>query len=97
MNTSNTHLVAKNTSTQRLADYLSRKVDRPVVDQTELKGSYDFTLDWAREEAKTSSTDDPGPSIFTALQEQLGLRLQPHKLAVDILVVDHAERVPTEN
>ena len=80
------------------ADRLSQFVDLPVVDKTDLKGSYDFTLEWTPEESQPASTDSPsGPSVFTALQEQLGLRLQSQKLAVGIIVVDHAERVPTEN
>ena len=96
MNTNNNHLTAKNTTMQRLADYLARQTGRPVVDQTELKGAFDFTLEWTPEESKSTSAD-AGPSLFTALQEQLGLKLQTHKLPVDILVVDHMERTPTEN
>lgn len=96
MNTNNSHLTAKNVTMERLADYLARRTDRPVVDQTELKGAFDFTLQWTPDESKSTSADS-GPSLFTALQEQLGLRLQPHKLPVDILVVDHVERVPTAN
>lgn len=95
MNSNNSKLTAK-ASMERLADFLARRLDRPVVDLTELKGIYDFKLEWTPEDSKATSAD-AGPSLFTALQEQLGLRLQPKKLPVDVLVVDHVERVPTEN
>jgi uncharacterized protein (TIGR03435 family) len=61
---------------------------RPVVDRTGLTGRFDFTLTWAPE----GSTDTNAPSIFTAVQEQLGLKLEPARGPVDVLVVDSAER-----
>lgn len=74
------------------ADLLSQFLDRPVVDQTGLKGIYDLKLEWSPDDA-----DNPtGPSIFTAVQEQMGLKLDAQKLPVVILVVDHVER-PSEN
>jgi uncharacterized protein (TIGR03435 family) len=103
------------------ADMLGNSLDRPVVDMTELKGKYDFTLDYTPEEGQGmmgpmgkmppmtppvgheggpgAAAPDPqsGPSLFTALQEQLGLKLEPRKGPVDLLVVDRAEKVPTEN
>jgi len=72
-----------------ICDMISRVVGRPVVDKTGLSGTFEFLLDWGPEET--------GPSIFTTLQEQRGLKLVPSKAPVDILVVTHAERVPTEN
>ena len=66
-------------------------LDRPVIDTTGLKGRYDFTLEWAQHDT------DSGPSLFTALQEQLGLRLVAQKGPVEILVIDHVEKVPAEN
>jgi bla regulator protein BlaR1 len=65
--------------------------DRPVIDQTGLTGFYDFTLEWTPDTAQPEATAS-GPSIFTALEEQLGLKLQPEKAPLDILVIDHAER-----
>jgi len=63
-----------------------------VVDKTGLTGRYDWELRWSRDPAL-----DPGqPSLFTALQEQLGLRLEPDKAAIDVVVIDHVEK-PTEN
>jgi uncharacterized protein (TIGR03435 family) len=71
---------------------------------TGLSGYYEFNLKWAPDDvapagAENTSTapDDRPPSIFTALQEQLGLKLEPQKYPIQIVVVDHAERVPTEN
>jgi uncharacterized protein (TIGR03435 family) len=61
---------------------------RPVVDRTGLTGRFDFTLAWTPE----GSNDTDAPSIFTAVQEQLGLKLQPARGPVDVLVVDGAER-----
>jgi uncharacterized protein (TIGR03435 family) len=68
-------------------------VGRVVVNKTGLDGGYDFTLDYAPDGADPSDTR---PSIFTALEEQLGLKLEPARGPVDVIVVDHIER-PTEN
>ncbi|HVW10279.1 MAG TPA: TIGR03435 family protein [Bryobacteraceae bacterium] len=65
-------------------------LDRPVVDHTELKGAYDFTLNW-------SAKDPTGASLFTAIQEQLGLRLAIERLPFRILIVDNVNREPTPN
>jgi bla regulator protein BlaR1 len=87
---------ARNVSMALFAGTLSRlqELDRPVVDGTGLKGIFNFTLDYAPDEAPSS--DNAGPSIFTALTEQLGLRLDSSKGPVEILVIDHVER-PTGN
>ena len=92
-------LSAQKVSMPQLADFLARHLDRPVVDKTELEGVFDFELRWGSDERGEAQkgTTDSGPSIFTAVQEQLGLKLQSQKLPVEILVIDHAERVPTEN
>ena len=71
----------------QLADTLASLMEQAVVDHTELKGVYDIDLTWAADQ-----TTDSGPSLFTALQEQLGLKLQPTKAAVDVLVIDHIEK-----
>jgi uncharacterized protein (TIGR03435 family) len=79
-----------------LAAFLSRQMDRPVTDQTHIQGFYIFTLEWTPDDLKGSSSDAArGPSIFTALQE-LGLKLEPQKAPVEIIVVDSAEK-PTGN
>jgi uncharacterized protein (TIGR03435 family) len=76
----------------------------PVRDMTGLSGNYEFNLTWTPEDkllagADNTSTapDDRPPSIFTALQEQLGLKLEPRKFPIQTVVVDHVEKVPTEN
>ena len=74
---------------------LAGQLRRPVIDATELKGKYDFTLRWITE-GSPSATDE-GPNIFRALQEQLGLKLESKKGMVDVMVVDHVEKTPTEN
>jgi uncharacterized protein (TIGR03435 family) len=88
------HLTAKGITMARLAEFLSRNMDRPVVDLTEMKGVFDLTLDWTPEKA---GDDADGPTLLTALQQQLGLKLQPHKAPIEMIVVDHAERIPVEN
>jgi uncharacterized protein (TIGR03435 family) len=82
-----------------LAEQLSRTLGRVVVDKTGLDGRYDLTLKWATDEPVAGtggSSADAGPSIFTAIQEQLGLKLESGKGPVPILVVDHLEK-PSEN
>jgi uncharacterized protein (TIGR03435 family) len=81
---------------EQLARYVETLVDRPVEDATGLKGKYDFTLKWINNRGRPPS-DDTGPNIFEALEAQLGLKLESKKAAIDILVVDHIEKTPTEN
>ena len=82
------------------ANVLSDNLHRAVIDKTGLTGKYDFTLKWARDDDSVSpnadSATDAGPAIFTAVEEQLGLKLQPAKGPVEVLVVDHVEQ-PSEN
>jgi uncharacterized protein (TIGR03435 family) len=80
-----------------LVGLLSRQVHRTVLDKTGLTGSYDITLKWTNENnSAPADGEDAAPSIFTALEEQLGLRLQNAKGPVDTLIVDHVEK-PSEN
>lgn len=81
----------KNTSMAELALILQFRVDRPVVDQTGLKGRYDFNLQWTTDEASAPAPDAP-PGLFTAIREQIGLRLEPAKAPADVLVIDQVER-----
>jgi uncharacterized protein (TIGR03435 family) len=98
-------LQATKITMHKLADLLSRMMGRQVVDATGLDGVFDFTLRWSPDESqKTPPPDDgappvasSGPSLFSALQEQLGLKLESRKEPVEILVVDHVERAPVEN
>jgi uncharacterized protein (TIGR03435 family) len=68
---------------------LSRELDRPVVDRTQLAGTYAFTLEWAGSEPLAGA--DGRPSLFTAVQEQLGLRLETSTDAVDAIIVDSVD------
>ena len=84
---------AANLSMGELAGLLMRlSMDRPVVDQTGLKGRYDFELRWTTDEAQAAAPADAPPGLFTALQEQLGLKLEPERAPVDVLVIDKVER-----
>ena len=86
------------------AGTLSGFLDRPVVDMTGLTGGFKINLEWAPDEMQSNPnaiegrTGDgvPGPTIYTALHE-VGLKLESRKAPVEILVVDHAQKVPVEN
>jgi len=101
LNTNNTHLAASGIPMSMLANFLSRRLQRPVTDRTELSGRYDFKLDWAPDSSPVVRDNDRaaeplGPSLFTALQEQLGLKLEAKKGPIEVIMIDHAER-PKEN
>ncbi len=81
----------KNASMTDLALILQFHVDRPVVDQTGLIGRYDLKLQWTMDEAQTPLPDAP-PGLFTAIQDQIGLKLERTKAPVDTLVIDKIER-----
>ncbi len=66
--------------------------DRPVIDQTGIAGRFDFTLRYTPDSAATSDDPDTPPGIFTAIQEQLGLKIEPSKAMADVLVLDRIER-----
>ena len=70
-------------------------VDRPIIDQTGLTGRYDFKLTYTYADATNSDPDSP-PPLFTALQEQIGLKFQPMKAVTDVLIVDQVEQ-PSPN
>ena len=91
-----------------LASQIAFQLAKPVNDASGLRGKYDFVLFWstggpARAPATSESgalpapPEDTGPNLFNALQQQLGLKLEPRKVSVSVLVVDHMEKVPTEN
>ncbi len=82
--------------TAYIARYLSIELHKEVVDRTGLPDSFDCKLEWTPDMGQGASTAAAGPSIFTAIQEQLGLRLRMEKVPVDIYVVDSAER-PSDN
>jgi uncharacterized protein (TIGR03435 family) len=84
-------------SMNKLATLLSRMTRMPVIDQTGLSGYYQFDLKYADEVSKAPPENQAGPSIFTAVQQQLGLKLASKKGPIEVLVIDHAEKVPVEN
>lgn len=86
---------AKAITMTRLAEVLSRQMELPVVNDTGLDGAYDVKVEWNPEPGRPTKIDSE-PSIFTAIQEQLGLRLTSRKAPVAVFVIDHAEK-PTEN
>jgi uncharacterized protein (TIGR03435 family) len=83
-----------------LVNQLSQELGRPVIDKTGLAGVYDFRLKWTPElgglspgkELSQAAADDPAPSLFTAVEEDLGLHLQAAKGPVETLVIDHVEK-----
>jgi uncharacterized protein (TIGR03435 family) len=76
---------------------LASDIERPVVDKTDTAGNYDFEMHWSRMgDTADNGAGAAGPSLFTAIQEQLGLKLNPSKGPVWVIVVDHAE-MPSEN
>ena len=92
-----------------LVRMLSGRLGRPVLDKTGLMGKYDFRLEFAADQSQAPvfgggdgggaplpAADPSGPSIFTAVQEQLGLKLESGKGPVEIIVIQHAEK-PSEN
>ncbi len=81
------------TSMANFVDYLNSMpaVGRPVLNKTDLKGPYDITLDWTPDSV-IANGEDGGPSIFTAVQERLGLKLEPTKSSFEFVVIDHVER-----
>jgi uncharacterized protein (TIGR03435 family) len=109
VSTSNGRFVARGVTlmevAQALTQELSKELGRVVIDKTGMDGRYDVTLKWTPE-IGTASVDsgagdsatppDSGPSIFTAIQEQLGLKLESTKGSVQVLVIDHIE-MPSEN
>ncbi|HWE53618.1 MAG TPA: M56 and DUF3738 domain-containing protein [Bryobacteraceae bacterium] len=101
-NNSSGQMLGAGVAMPRFAANLARFTGRTVVDKTELKGSYDIALRWAPSEGQAwlptgpLPPDDSQPSIFTALQEQLGLRLEAQRGPVEVLVIDRAEK-PSEN
>jgi uncharacterized protein (TIGR03435 family) len=90
------HMIGTRATMANLTIYLSRQLSRPVLDATRLTERYSFQLSWTPELAPCADSAENAPSLFTALQEQLGLKLESTKGPVDVLVVDRSER-PTED
>jgi uncharacterized protein (TIGR03435 family) len=105
MSTSDTSLNGFGMTVANLANMLGSVLQGPVADMTGIDGRFDMKLEWSADDARRAGGGDGGeakspdtrPSIFTALQETLGLRLESRKVPVETLVVDRIERTPTEN
>jgi len=89
------HLVATKLPMQKLCDLFAKLMGMPVLNETGLPGVFSFTLEWTPDTAAPATND--GTSLFAALQDQLGLKLEGRKGPVEVLVVDHIDRTPTEN
>lgn len=102
---------ARNQALSQLTGHLENPLGRPVVDKTGLTGKYDFNLTYGRDQrtmanvitdgqppapATDDSSDGP-PDLFTAMQEQLGLKLESKKVPIDVMVIDRLEKAPTAN
>ncbi len=111
----NNRLEARKLTMPAFAETLAYFVDRPVVDMTEIKGNYDFTLEFSPEDFRAMLIRSAvingavlppetlklmetasGDSMFVAL-EKLGLKMEPRKAPLEVLVIDHMEKAPTEN
>jgi uncharacterized protein (TIGR03435 family) len=77
---------------ERIAGFLGG----PIQNETGLNGKYDILLYWVTE-SSSQLEDGAGPTLSSAVQSQLGLKLEPNKTDVSVLVVDHADKAPTEN
>jgi bla regulator protein BlaR1 len=91
--------LAKGLTMKQIITNITYFAGRPVIDRTSLDGHYDFDLKWSDTQAPSGFPDNPvndGPSFFTALTEQLGLKLVPAHAMFDVVVIDNLER-PTPN
>jgi uncharacterized protein (TIGR03435 family) len=84
-----------------LTKILARRLERPIIDKTGLTDLYDFTLQFdprpATRGTPVADREVPAPDIFIAIQQQLGLKLVGAKAPLDVVVVDHAEKIPSAN
>jgi len=91
-------LVVQKTSLARFTEYLSRQFEQPVLDKTGLQGDFSFTLHWIPDvNPPVSRLDVFGPAGIQAIEDQLGLRMEATRSPIEVLVIDHIERIPTEN
>jgi len=89
-------LIVRKMSMTSLASILAFDLKRPVMDETALNGEFAFTLEWTPSLSEPDAGPSSRPSLFTAVQEQLGLKLESTKGPVEVLVINHVE-MPSEN
>jgi uncharacterized protein (TIGR03435 family) len=87
-------IAAHNVTLVSLATMLTHPLGAHVIDRTGIRGSYDIRLSFAPD---TAGADSTLPSIFTAIEEQLGLKLEAQKVPVEMLIIDHMDKAPTDN
>lgn len=92
MSATPTEITATGQSMEQLATRLSRSIGQTVVNRTSVSGIFDFRLEWTQEDSFRAPGATAGPAIFTALAEQLGLRLESQRAPIDVLVIDRVER-----
>ncbi len=97
IDTSTGHLEGLNWSIPYLAQMLQRATHIPVADRTAITGSYDIKLQFTPDLASDVDQDSAQPSLYTALRETLGLELRAQKIPLQVLVIDHIDRIPTAN
>ena len=108
LNATRAQLTGQHATVKQLVSTLTVDLGRPVIDKTGLTGLFDFKLEWTPDNYQLSRTmpmaippsdspDSAGLSLFTAVKEQLGLRLESQKGPGDVVVIDHVERIPIEN
>jgi uncharacterized protein (TIGR03435 family) len=90
-------LAYSHTAMDQFVLLLSRQLKQAVFDKTGLGGVYDFELDWTPDNAEPDPDATPKPDIFSAIQQQLGLKLESAKAPLEVLVVDRAEKTPVAN
>ena len=93
---SRAHVVCHDATADQIAAEFGSLLKSPMVNRTELQGKYDLHITYLPEDRRLEADAPPGPSLEQAVQEELGLKLQKAKVAVDVLVVDHYER-PSAN
>ena len=96
-NTGRGKMIAERTSMDKLAEMLARTIGAPVVNMTDTAGVFTYQLEWSPESTQVSARPDVddaalGASLFTVLQQQLGLKLEPRKEPIQVLIVEKAER-----
>jgi uncharacterized protein (TIGR03435 family) len=88
-------IAARDRPISAIVDMLIKRLNQPVLDGTDLTGNYDFVLEF--DGSPHPGPDDSGPDLMTAIQEQLGLKLESRKLSLDMLVIEHADHTPIDN